>query len=87
MLSIGLIGLIIANLNYTPVFDIIAYVFYPFSYLLQIPEPMVVAKAVSIEIAEMFFPALLVVEMPITTKFLVAVTSTTVILFSLHVRT
>lgn len=44
------IGLIIAN--YKPVFDIIANVFYSFSYLLQIPEPMVVAKAVSIELAE-----------------------------------
>lgn len=87
MLSIGLIGLIITNLNYIPVFDIIDYVFYPFSYLLQIPEPMVVGKAVSIEIAEMFLPALLVVEMPITTKFLVAVTSTTVILSSLHFGT
>ncbi|MEJ9232478.1 YjiH family protein [Peribacillus butanolivorans] len=79
ILSIGLTGLIIAK--YTPVFDIIAYVFYPFTYLLQLPEPMIAAKAVSIEIAEMFLPTLLVVDMPIITKFVVAVTSTTAILF------
>ncbi|KRF60623.1 histidine transporter [Bacillus sp. Soil768D1] len=79
ILSIGLIGLIIAK--YTLVFDIIAYVFYPFTYLLQLPEPMIAAKAVSIEIAEMFLPTLLVVDMPIITKFVVAVTSTTAILF------
>ncbi|WP_427110221.1 YjiH family protein [Lysinibacillus xylanilyticus] len=79
ILSIGLIGLIIAK--YTPVFDIISYIFYPFTFLLQIPEPMIAAKAVSIEIVEMFLPTLLVVDMPIITKFVVAVTSTTAILF------
>lgn len=79
ILSVGLVGLIIAN--YTPVFDVIAYIFFPVTYLLQVPEPMIAAKAVSMEIAEMFLPSLLVVDMPIITKFVVAVTSVTAILF------
>jgi nucleoside recognition membrane protein YjiH len=60
IMSVGLIGLLLAE--YTPVFDIIGYIFYPFTLLLQIPEPLLAAKAAAMEIAEMFLPALLVTE-------------------------
>lgn len=79
ILSVGLFGLILAK--YTPVFDIIGYIFYPFTWALQIPEPMLAAKASALEIAEMFLPALLVVDAPIITKFIIAIVSVSSILF------
>lgn len=79
ILSVGLIGLLLAT--YTPLFDWLAYIFAPFTYLLQIPEPMLAAKAVSLSIAEMFLPAMIVANSVIVTKFIVAVVSISAILF------
>lgn len=79
ILTIGLIGLIVAN--FTPVFDWVGYIFYPFTRILQLPEPMIAAKAAAIEIAEMFLPSLLVVATPMVTKFTIAVTSVSAVLF------
>ena len=79
ILTIGLIGLIVAN--FTPLFDLVGYIFYPFTWILQLPEPMIAAKAAAIEIAEMFLPSLLVVATPLVTKFTIAVTSVSAILF------
>jgi nucleoside recognition membrane protein YjiH len=79
IMSVGLIGLLLAE--YTPVFDYVAYIFYPFTWALQIPEPFLVAKALGIEITEMFLPALLVVEAPLVAKFIIAVASVSAILF------
>lgn len=79
ILSVGLLGLILAK--YTPMFDIIGYIFYPFTLLLRVPEPMLAAKAAALEIAEMFLPALLVTSAPMVTKFVVGVVSVSSILF------
>ncbi len=79
ILSVGLLGLVLAE--FTPVFDIIGYIFYPFTLILQIPEPMLAAKASAIEIAEMFLPALLVTEAPMVTKFVIGVVSVSAIIF------
>ncbi|KXG09713.1 hypothetical protein AT864_01881 [Anoxybacillus sp. P3H1B] len=79
IMSVGLLGLLLAE--YTPLFDIIGYLFYPVTALLQIPEPLLAAKASAIEIAEMFLPALLVTEAPLITKFIIAVVSISAILF------
>lgn len=79
ILSVGLLGLILAK--YTPVFDIIGYIFYPFTLLLKVPEPMLAAKAMAVEIAEMFLPALLVTSAPLITKFVIGVISISSILF------
>lgn len=79
ILSVGLLGLVLAE--FTPVFDFIGYIFYPFTLILQIPEPMLAAKASAIEIAEMFLPALLVTEAPMITKFVVGVVSVSAIIF------
>ncbi len=79
ILSVGLLGLILAK--YTPVFDIIGYIFYPFTLLLKVPEPMLAAKAMAVEIAEMFLPALLVTSAPLVTKFVIGVISVSSILF------
>ncbi|NRR23770.1 YjiH family protein, partial [Brevibacillus sp. MS2.2] len=79
IMSVGLLGLVLAE--FTPLFDWLGYLFYPITWLLQIPEPMLAAKASAIEIAEMFLPALLVVKAPLVTKFVIAVVSVSSILF------
>ncbi len=78
-MSVGLIGLVLAK--YTPIFDVLGYVFYPFTGLLQIPEPMLAAKAAAVGIAEMFLPALLVVNASLITKFIIGVVCVSSILF------
>ncbi|USG67151.1 YjiH family protein [Brevibacillus ruminantium] len=79
IMSVGLIGMVLAQ--FTPVFDWLAVLFYPFTWLLQIPEPFLAAKASAIEIAEMFLPALIVTGAPLVTKFVIAVVSVSSILF------
>ncbi|MEI4770045.1 YjiH family protein [Psychrobacillus sp. FJAT-51614] len=79
ILSIGLLGLILAM--YTPIFDWVAYIFLPFTWALQTPEPMLTAKALAVSIAEIFLPSLLVANAAIMTKFIVAVVSISAILF------
>lgn len=79
ILSIGLLGLVLAE--FTPIFDWIGYIFYPFTALLQLPDPMLVAKASSLSIAEMFLPALLVTESVMVVKFVIAVVSVSAIIF------
>jgi nucleoside recognition membrane protein YjiH len=79
ILSIGLLGLVLAT--YTPVFDWLGYVFYPVTWALQIPEPLLVAKASALGIAEMFLPALLVVESAPAVKFVVGVVSVSQVIF------
>lgn len=79
ILSVGLIGLVLAK--YTAVFDIFAYLFYPLTFILQLPEPMLAAKAATIEIAEMFLPALLVAKASLVTKYVIGVVSVSAIIF------
>lgn len=79
IMSVGLLGLVLAE--FTPLFDWLGYLFYPVTLLLQIPEPLLAAKASAIEIAEMFLPALLVTGAPLITKFIIAVVSVSSILF------
>lgn len=79
LMSIGVIGIVLAE--YTPLFDIVGYIFYPFTLLARVPEPLLAAKANALSIAEMFLPSLLVTEAPIITRFLIAIVSVSEILF------
>jgi nucleoside recognition membrane protein YjiH len=79
IMSVGLLGLILAE--FTPVFDWLGYVFYPFTALVQLPDPMLAAKASAVSIAEMFLPALLVTKAAMVTKFVIAVVSVSSIIF------
>lgn len=79
ILSVGLIGLLLAK--FTPVFDWLGYLFLPVTWLLQLPEPMLAAKASAVEIAEMFLPALLATKAPLVTKFVIGIVSVSSILF------
>ena len=58
ILSIGLAGLLLAT--YTPVFDLVGWLFVPVAYLVQLPDPALAGKAVAVGIAEMFLPATVV---------------------------
>ncbi|WP_342025378.1 YjiH family protein [Arthrobacter citreus] len=58
IMSVGLIGLLLAR--FTPVFDWLGYLFYPLTLVLQLPDPMLAAKASAVGIAEMFLPATVV---------------------------
>lgn len=79
ILSIGLIGLALAE--YTPVFEWLGYIFYPITWVLQIPEPLLVAEAAALGISEMFLPALLVAEAEMAVKFVVGVTCVAQVIF------
>lgn len=58
IMSVGLIGLTLAM--YTPLFQWLGYVFFPFTWALRLPDPMLAAEAAAIGVAEMFLPATLV---------------------------
>lgn len=79
IMSVGLIGLLLAE--YTPVFNVIGYIFYPFTAILQVPDAMLAATAISMSIAEMFLPALMVTEAALATRFVVGIASVSSILF------
>lgn len=75
LMSIGLGGLLLAE--YTPLFDVLGYIFYPLTFLLRIPEPLLAAKATSMGLAEMYLPVLVVTSTPIITRFVIGVGSIT----------
>ncbi|WP_455258452.1 YjiH family protein [Peptoniphilus asaccharolyticus] len=79
LMAVGSIGLIIAK--YTPVFDIVGYVFYPFTYIAGLPDAALAAKSLSMSIAEMFLPAMPMAESAMVTRFVVGVTCVSEILF------
>ncbi|WP_300342324.1 YjiH family protein [Nesterenkonia sp.] len=58
IMSVGLIGLVLAL--HTPVFEWIGYLFYPFAWVVQLPDPGLASTAAAVGVAEMFLPATLV---------------------------
>ena len=81
LLGVGMIGLLLAE--YTPIFDIIGYIFYPFTLITKVEEPLMVAQALGMSIAEMLLPAPVVANagLGLIAKMLVAVVSVSEILF------
>ena len=79
ILSISMIGLLLVK--YTPVFEVLGYLFYPIIWLAQVPEGMVTAEAVATGIVDMYLPVLSVTETMFPTRFVVGVTSISSILF------
>ncbi len=79
ILSVGLLGLVLAE--YTPVFDLLGYLFYPITWVMQIPEPLLVAKAAALGVSEMFLPAALVTGSAMSVKFVVAVVCVSQVIF------
>ncbi len=79
IMSVGLLGLALAK--YTPIFEWIGYLFYPFAWVLQLPDPMLVSTASATGLAEMFLPALIAAKSVFVTKFVIGVISISSILF------
>ncbi|UTW10419.1 YjiH family protein [Marinobacterium rhizophilum] len=79
IMSVGLLGLLLAK--YTPLFDWMGYLFYPFTLLAQLPDALLVAKASATGLAEMFLPALLMADGAIAGKFVTGAVAISSILF------
>lgn len=79
IMSVGLIGLVVAK--YTPVFDWLGLVFYPFIAIWGLPEAMDLARASAAGLAEMFLPALLMTEAGLPARFAAGVVSVSSVLF------
>lgn len=80
ILSIGLGGLLLAK--YTPIFDWMGYLFYPFAWIVRLPDPLLAGKAVSVGIAEMFLPAGIVADHEsIILRFVIGIVSVSAIIF------
>ena len=81
LLGVGMIGLLLAE--YTPIFDLIGYIFYPFTLITRVEQPLMVAQALGMSIAEMLLPAPVVANagLGLIAKMLVAVVSVSEILF------
>ncbi|WP_312938968.1 YjiH family protein [Oscillibacter sp.] len=79
ILSIGLLGMLLAL--YTPIFDIIGYIFYPFALLVRVPDALLAAQSLATTIAEMFLPAAFVTGAALATRYVVAVCCISELLF------
>lgn len=79
IMAVGLLGLLAAK--YTPIFDVIGLLLYPFTWIAQFPDPMLAAKAMSSGLAEMFLPAILLKDADLVVKFTAAVVCVSQVLF------
>ncbi len=79
IIAVGLTGLLLAK--YTPVFDTLGLLLYPFTWITAMPEPLIAAKGMSAGLAEMFLPALLLTEAEVLTRYVAGVVSISSILF------
>lgn len=81
--SIGILGMIAAK--YTPIFDIIGYLFYPLTLVLGVPDAMAAAVAIPTGVTEMFIPVLTIADqvatLHIQTRFFITAVSMLQIIF------
>lgn len=80
IMSVGLIGLLLQR--FTPIFEWIGYLFYPFAWLVRLPDPQLASEAAALGIAEMFLPATAVAGSDdMVLKFVIGVVSVSAIIF------
>ena len=79
IMAVGLLGLLAAK--YTPIFDVLGLLLYPFTWVAQFADPMLAAKSMASGLAEMFLPAILLKDAEIGLKFTAAVVSVSQVLF------
>ncbi len=80
LMSIGFCGLVLAE--FTPIFDIMGYIFLPFTKLLGFgAEAALLAKACAISLPEMFLPASIVASASPAVQAVVAIVCVSEILF------
>lgn len=80
LMSIGLIALLLAE--YTPIFNVIAFIYYPFTKILGYgEEAFILAKGCAISIADMFLPAGIVANASLFTQMTMAVVCIAEVIF------
>ncbi|MGO3058424.1 MAG: YjiH family protein [Halomonas sp.] len=79
IMSVGLIGLLVAK--YTPLFEWLGWLFYPFVAIWGLSDPAALAQASASGLAEMFLPALLMAEADFVARFAAGVVSVSGVLF------
>ena len=80
LMSVGFLGLLLAE--YTPIFDLIGYIFVPFTMLLGFgPEAVLMGKSCAISLAEMFLPANIVANASPMAQYVTAIVCVSEILF------
>ena len=80
--SIALMAFILVKK--TSIFDVVGLLFVPLTYLLSLaglPEHLMVSKACTMILGEMFVPNIMVAALPAASKYVVAVVSVSAILF------
>ncbi|NIC37402.1 YjiH family protein [Halomonas desiderata] len=79
IMSVGLLGLLAAK--YTPLFEWLGLLFYPFVAIWGLEDGMALAQASAAGLAEMFLPALLMAEAEFVARFAAGVVSVSAVLF------
>ncbi|GAB2711737.1 YjiH family protein [Halomonas garicola] len=79
IMSVGLAGLLVAK--YTPFFDWVGWLFYPFVAIWGLEEARQLAQASAAGLAEMFLPALLMGDAGFVARFAAGVISVSGVLF------
>jgi nucleoside recognition membrane protein YjiH len=79
IMAVGLLGLLAAK--YTPLFDALGLLLYPFTWTARLSDPMLAAKSLASGFAEMFLPAILLKDADLGLKFVAAVVSVSQVLF------
>lgn len=80
IMSVGLLGLLVAK--FTPVFDWLGYLFYPFAWIVRLPEPLLAGKASATGIAEMLLPATQVADSEhLVLWFVIAIVAVSMVIF------
>ena len=78
-MSVGLLGLLVAK--YTPLFEWLGWLFYPFVAIWGLDEAAALSQAAASGLAEMFLPALLMTEADFVARFAAGVVSVSAGLF------
>lgn len=79
ILSVGLLGLLLAQ--HTPLFDLLGWLLWPLTWLLDLGEPLETARSLSAGLAEMFLPAILLKDADLLVRYVTAVVSVSSVLF------
>ncbi|USV59435.1 YjiH family protein [Aeromonas encheleia] len=79
ILSVGLLGLLLAQ--HTPLFDLLGWLLWPLTWLLDLGEPLTTARALAAGLAEMFLPAILLKDADLLVRYVAAVVSVSSVLF------
>ncbi|MCE8015267.1 YjiH family protein [Halomonas sp. MCCC 1A17488] len=79
IMSVGLLGLLAAK--YTPLFEWLGWLFYPFVAIWGLEDGVALAQATAAGLAEMFLPALLMAEAEFVARFAAGVVSVSAVLF------